>query len=213
MIESAGPPRYKRGRELAGLSLGQASRMLGIDRTRLTDIEALRIVPEVQEVAAMADAYHTSEAWLDGAAVQVPESVTKILRDSDVSYGDRDTVLEFAGMLSLMLPKPSSAERLAAAAAKHEPDPPIPPRAAKVRYVKSQVQTRSHHCHWAGCTKQVPPAMWGCKPHWFRLPKELRDRIWNAYRPGQESTMTPSTEYLQVADDVQQWIREHGGTP
>jgi hypothetical protein len=25
--------------------------------------------------------------------------------------------------------------------------------------------------------------------------------------------MTPSAEYLQVADDVQRWIREHGDRP
>jgi hypothetical protein len=50
--------------------------------------------------------------------------------------------------------------------------------------------------------------MWGCKTHWFRLPKALRDRIWATYAPGQEIDMTPSREYLDVADDVQRWIRE-----
>ena len=51
----------------------------------------------------------------------------------------------------------------------------------KRAYVKSQPQTREHTCHWPGCKKQVPPAMWGCKKHWFMLPKHLRDRIWAAY--------------------------------
>lgn len=80
-------------------------------------------------------------------------------------------------------------------------------RASKVAHVKAQRQTRAHHCHWPGCTAQVPPAMWGCKPHWFKLPKRLRDRVWAAYIPGQEATMTPSAEYLDVADEVEQWIR------
>jgi len=31
----------------------------------------------------------------------------------------------------------------------------------KADYVRSQGQTRNHHCHWPGCDKQVPPAMWG----------------------------------------------------
>jgi hypothetical protein len=84
-------------------------------------------------------------------------------------------------------------------------------RSSKVAYVKSQRQTRKHSCHWPGCAAQVPPALWGCKAHWFRLPKTLRDRVWNAYRPGQEKDMSPSDEYLAVADDVQRWIREHGG--
>lgn len=55
--------------------------------------------------------------------------------------------------------------------------------------------------------------MWGCRLHWGRLPKALRDRIWAAYMPGQERDMSPSAEYLQVADDVQRWIREHGVRP
>lgn len=81
---------------------------------------------------------------------------------------------------------------------------------AKRRYVRRQGQTRNHECHWPSCDKQVPPAMWGCRTHWFALPKALRDRIWAAYVPGQEVSMTPSEEYLDVADEVQQWIRDHG---
>lgn len=81
----------------------------------------------------------------------------------------------------------------------------------KVRYVKSQGQTRNHHCHWPGCEKQVPPAMWGCYYHWMKLPKYLRDMVWAAYQPGQEKTMTPSREYLRVARLVQKWIKENYG--
>lgn len=66
----------------------------------------------------------------------------------------------------------------------------------------------SHLCHWPGCPKQVPPALWGCKPHWFALPKHLRDAIWRYYVPGQEITKTPSEQYLEVARQVQDWIAE-----
>lgn len=79
----------------------------------------------------------------------------------------------------------------------------------KVKHVMQAIQTRNHHCHWPGCEKQVPPAMWGCIGHWRKLPKYLRDKIWAAYRPGQEITMTPSAEYLKVAEEVQQWILEN----
>ena len=81
---------------------------------------------------------------------------------------------------------------------------------SKVAYVKGQSQTRKHGCHWPGCERQVPPAMWGCRQHWFKLPKHLRDRIWATYRPGQEVNMTPSTDYLDAADAVQEWILQHG---
>jgi len=81
----------------------------------------------------------------------------------------------------------------------------------KVAYVRKQKQTRSHHCHWPGCGAQVPPALWGCKPHWFKLPAYLRKRIWDTYQPGQEVTMTPSAAYLAVAEEVQEWIRKNHG--
>lgn len=76
----------------------------------------------------------------------------------------------------------------------------------KVRYVKRQGQTRNHHCHWPGCDKQVPPAKWGCLPHWRRLPKYLRDKVWLTFRPGQEKNWTPSRAYVAVAREIQVWI-------
>jgi hypothetical protein len=63
-----------------------------------------------------------------------------------------------------------------------------------------------HYCHWNGCKAEVPPAMWGCKTHWFKLPLRLRNRIWATYKPGQEITKTPSAAYLEVAREVALWI-------
>lgn len=80
----------------------------------------------------------------------------------------------------------------------------------KAAYVLNQKQTRDHTCHWPGCTTQVPPAMWGCKAHWFKLPRHLRAKIWAAYKPGQEITMKPSEAYLEAAAAAQEWIRDHG---
>lgn len=82
--------------------------------------------------------------------------------------------------------------------------------AQKAAHVRSQGQDRRHECHWPGCQRQVPPAMWGCRQHWFSLPKHLRDAIWDAYVPGQEQRMDPSEEYLAVAHEVQEWIKAHG---
>jgi hypothetical protein len=83
------------------------------------------------------------------------------------------------------------------------------PRATKAHYVLSQGQTRDHTCHWPGCNRQVPPAAWGCREHWVRLPPALRKRMWAAYRPGQEKMMTPSRAYLAVAHEVEQWVLTH----
>lgn len=69
----------------------------------------------------------------------------------------------------------------------------------------------THTCHWPGCARVVPPKLWGCKPHWARLPQHLRDRIWAAYVPGQEITKTPSAEYLEAARAVLAWIIANDG--
>lgn len=87
---------------------------------------------------------------------------------------------------------------------------PVPGKAA---YVRRQLQSRNHTCHWPGCTHQVPPAMWGCRPHWYTLPKHLRTAIWEAYVPGQEIRMDPSPQYLAVARTVQRWIAAQESPP
>ena len=51
--------------------------------------------------------------------------------------------------------------------------------------------------------------MWGCRKHWFKLPKRLRYKIWETYVPGQEITKTPSQAYLDTADEVEEWCREN----
>lgn len=79
-------------------------------------------------------------------------------------------------------------------------------RPEKVEHVRRARQDRNHTCHWPGCEKRVPPAMWGCRQHWFSLPKVLRDAIWDEYVPGQEQRMDPSDGYLAVAHQVQDWI-------
>jgi hypothetical protein len=66
----------------------------------------------------------------------------------------------------------------------------------------------THHCHWPGCQVEVPPRMWGCRAHWYRVPQRLRNRIWNTYVPGQEISKTPSPEYIEAAMAVQAWIAE-----
>lgn len=85
----------------------------------------------------------------------------------------------------------------------------------KYEYVRDRMRTPAsgHHCHWPGCPRKVPPAIWGCKEHWYKLPRDLRDRIWKSYRPGQERTKTPSREYVAAAQAVREWIEQHYPTP
>lgn len=82
-------------------------------------------------------------------------------------------------------------------------------KASKVAYVKDQTQFRDHTCHWPGCKRQVKPAFWGCAYHWDKLPRQLRDLIWQNYEPGQEVNMNPSEGYLSASKVVQQWIHDN----
>lgn len=83
--------------------------------------------------------------------------------------------------------------------------------AEKVEHVRDEIAADTgahrHHCHWPGCNADVPPAAWGCKQHWYALPKPIRDRIWATYRPGQERSKTPSREYVEAARAAQDWIK------
>ena len=79
----------------------------------------------------------------------------------------------------------------------------------KVNHVRGATQTRGHTCHWPGCKKQVPPALWGCKTHWYMLPQYLRNKIWKHYQIGQEETLQVSQGYLDVAIEVQEWIEKN----
>ena len=76
----------------------------------------------------------------------------------------------------------------------------------KYDHVLKAAQTRSHHCHWPGCTEQVPPAKWGCRPHWYRLPLVIRNELWASYRAGQEEDMDVSQRYITAAQKAQDWI-------
>lgn len=69
----------------------------------------------------------------------------------------------------------------------------------------------AHLCHWPSCKIEVPPAMFACKRHWYTLPLLLRNKVWQTYTPGQELTKRPSADYLEVAAEVQDWIRQYEG--
>jgi len=64
-----------------------------------------------------------------------------------------------------------------------------------------------HYCHWPKCSVEVPPFLWGCKRHWLKLPKNLRDAIYDNYRPGQEMDKRPSGNYIKVVREVRKWIK------
>jgi hypothetical protein len=50
-----------------------------------------------------------------------------------------------------------------------------------------------------------------CRPHWFSLPKAMREAIWDTYRPGQCDDMRPSAAYLEAARAAITYLAEKEG--
>lgn len=68
-----------------------------------------------------------------------------------------------------------------------------------------------HTCHANGCTSRVPPKMFMCRDHWMRLPKRMRDAVWENYVPGQEVRKDPTVEYLRVTREAITWLSKAEG--
>lgn len=210
--------RIRTTRAGAGLSLGQASKLLGISAADLSLMELNGVHGDDDRLPLLAKIYGCSVRWLRGETAELSAENVALLRTCEHT-GDRETLREFMLMIStrdLGAPMPSASERLTAIACKYSDEAPdvrshvdLTVKRQHVAREARKAPTRRHHCHWPGCNTAVPPAMWGCRAHWFKLPKALRDRIWRTYAPGQEIDITPSEEYLQVADDVQRWIRDN----
>lgn len=68
-----------------------------------------------------------------------------------------------------------------------------------------------HTCHATACEVAVPPAMWGCRRHWYMVPKPIRDRVWKHYRAGQEEDWKPTWAYLVAAREAVIAVAEKEG--
>ena len=93
--------RYKRARENAGLSLGQAAKLLRVDVGTMKAVEESGVNPAaVNLIARMADTYGVNVAWLTGEAPLYDYKTVDAMRGMDeVSFHDRDVIAEFAASL------------------------------------------------------------------------------------------------------------------
>ena len=65
------------------------------------------------------------------------------------------------------------------------------------------------YCPWPGCGKNIPQSIWGCKRHWFMLPKDIRDWVLSTYEKGINMHLTPTRAYLDATKAAQDWIVDH----
>lgn len=67
----------------------------------------------------------------------------------------------------------------------------------------------AHLCHAKNCKITVPPRMFMCRKHWFKLSAPIRHAIWEHYVPGQEARKDPSAEYLAIAQVAINYVAAH----
>lgn len=92
--------RYRRARERAGLTLGQAARLLGWTVVDLSAIEtaAQRVHPATE--TKLAELYGVNVEWLGGDKERCDYASLKDVRGYDeLSFHDRDVLAEFAASL------------------------------------------------------------------------------------------------------------------
>lgn len=69
----------------------------------------------------------------------------------------------------------------------------------------------AHTCHATNCNISIPPEMFMCRNHWFKLPKLIRNKIWETYRPGQCDDWNISHEYANAAREAVIFIANKEG--
>jgi transcriptional regulator with XRE-family HTH domain len=77
-IRSAIAARLRAAREQAGLSQGQAAKLLGLQRPTVSEIEAGRRKVSAEEVTKFADVYDVSVSWITSADPEVPDPAVEL---------------------------------------------------------------------------------------------------------------------------------------
>ena len=96
--------RCRRARELAGLSLGQAARKLGVTIAELTSAELTGPWGNCG-AGRLADLYGVSVAWLIGeTALRDYAAVDRIPGGRELPFHDRDAIAELLAALPMRTP-------------------------------------------------------------------------------------------------------------
>lgn len=57
----------------------------------------------------------------------------------------------------------------------------------------------SHLCPAAGCRQPISPGRLMCRPHWYQVPKPLRDTVWATWRSGAGTGTSAHTSAVLAA--------------
>jgi hypothetical protein len=69
-------------------------------------------------------------------------------------------------------------------------------------------------CHWpAACQRAATQAQWGCRPHWFKLPPDIRARLWQAEHQEMAALGRLGPAWAAVAAEADAWAASHLAAP
>lgn len=55
------------------------------------------------------------------------------------------------------------------------------------------------HCQVPRCDEQIDPSRLMCRGHWYRVPKQLRDRVWATWRSGRAASSVEHQSAVRMA--------------
>jgi hypothetical protein len=70
------------------------------------------------------------------------------------------------------------------------------------------VTARERTCPYPGCEESVRPGAFACRPHWYLLPKRMRDEINRRYRDWMANRADLASLRRAQLDAVRYW-KEH----
>jgi transcriptional regulator with XRE-family HTH domain len=98
--------RARLARDRAGLSVGQAAKLLGVDPDVLTRWEESDAAFFDAPWVSMADVYGVNIEWLTGECDRYDYATVKSIPGADeLTFHDRDVIAEFAASMPRKLPK------------------------------------------------------------------------------------------------------------
>ena len=88
------PKRFARARELAGLSVGQAARLLGVSAADLAAVEQRGEPRGEITLARLVDLYGCSVAWITGEVPQFDYAAADRAGGRELYFRDREAIAE-----------------------------------------------------------------------------------------------------------------------
>ena len=91
--------RSDQARKIAGLSVGQAAKLLNVDRDYLLKVEDAETIDD-DILPKLCDLYRVRAAWLTGEVPRRDYEAMKSAKGYDkLEFHDRDVIAEFAAMI------------------------------------------------------------------------------------------------------------------